>query len=141
MPNDLVVGVTLEDGSKELVYLDTNYNSTFALMHEDYQLDALPVDLDSGQIQLFVLSPVDLAVSKIARLAESDREDIEALVRAGLTSADEIKARAQSALGGYVGGLEMIRANLRDAVDIARQAERETVQPTRNARRGFDPTR
>jgi hypothetical protein len=45
-------------------------------------------------IQLFVLSPVDLAVSKIARLADNDREDIQALVRLGLTTAQAIEQRA-----------------------------------------------
>jgi hypothetical protein len=33
LPNDLMVEVTLEDGTQQVVYLDTNYNSTFALMH------------------------------------------------------------------------------------------------------------
>jgi len=68
IPNDLMVEVTLEDGSPQVIYLDTNYNSTFALMHEDYQDDAIPVDLGFEHIQVRVLSPVDLAVSKIARL-------------------------------------------------------------------------
>ncbi|WP_454765547.1 DUF6036 family nucleotidyltransferase [Cupriavidus campinensis] len=123
LPQDLLVEVTLEDSSTQVIYLDTNYNSTFALMHEDYQEDSIPVDLGLEQIRVRVLSPTDLAVSKIARLADNDREDIQALVAAGLTSADEIEARATDALGGYVGGVEMLRANLRDAVAIARKAE------------------
>jgi len=123
LPQDLLVEVTLEDSSTQVIYLDTNYNSTFALMHEDYQEDSIPVDLGLEQIRVRVLSPTDLAVSKIARLADNDREDIHALVAAGLTSADEIEARATDALGGYVGGVEMLRANLRDAVAIARKAE------------------
>ena len=45
LPNDLAVEIALEDGTPQLVYLDTNYNPTFALMHEDYQNDAIPVDL------------------------------------------------------------------------------------------------
>lgn len=39
LPKDLMVEVTLEDGTQQIVYLDTNYNSTFALMHEDYLND------------------------------------------------------------------------------------------------------
>lgn len=123
IPNDLAVEVTLEDGSSQLVYLDTNYNPTFALMHEDYQDDSQPVDLGLTHIRVNVLSPVDLAVSKIARLADNDREDIETLVRLGLTTADEIEVRANEAIAGYVGGMEMLRANLRDAIGIARSAE------------------
>lgn len=123
LPNDLMVEVTLEDGSPQIIYLDTNYNSTFALMHEDYQDDAIPVDLGLESIRVHVLSPVDLAVSKIARLADNDREDIQELVRLGLTTADEIEQRATSALAGYVGGQAMLLLNIRDAVSLAREAE------------------
>lgn len=123
LPNDLMVEVTLEDGTEQIVYLDTNYNSTFALMHEDYLDDAIPVDLGVDQIRVYVLSPVDLAVSKIAQFADNDKEDIAALVRLGLTSADEIERRATDALVGYVGGQAMLEMNLRDAVALARDVE------------------
>jgi hypothetical protein len=123
LPNDLMVEVTLENGTRQVVYLDTNYNPTFALMHEDYPDDAIPVDLETDRIRVHVLSPVDLAVSKIARFADNDKEDIAALVRLGLTSADEIERRATSALAGYIGGQAMLLPNLRDAVDLARRVE------------------
>lgn len=123
LPNDLMVEVILEDGSPQVIYLDTNYNPTFALMHEDYLDDAIPVDFGLDNMRVLVLSPVDLAVSKIARLAQNDREDIQALVRLGLTTADEIEERATSALAGYVGGQAMLLLNLRDAVALAREAE------------------
>ncbi len=122
LPNDLMVQVQLEDGSEQVVYLDTNYNSTFALMHEDYLDAALPLDLGLSHIRLFVLSPVDLAVSKIARFAENDQEDIAALVRLGLTHACEIEERATSAMVGYIGSLAMLKLNLRDALALARRA-------------------
>ncbi|TDF52833.1 DUF6036 family nucleotidyltransferase [Cupriavidus sp. L7L] len=136
LPQDVLVDVVLEDGTPRVIYLDTNYNPTFALMHEDYQEDSIPVDLGLEHIQVRVLSPTDLAVSKIARLADNDREDIRALVAAGLTSADEIEARATHALGGYVGGMAMLQANLRDAVEIAREAERHpTAEPVHRQQR------
>lgn len=131
LPNDLMVEVTLEDGSRQVVYLDTNYNSAFALMHENYLDDAIPVDLGVDQLRVHVLSPVDLAVSKIARFADNDKEDIAALVRLGLTSADEIEQRATSALSSYIGGQAMLKLNLIDAVALARKAESERAAPLR----------
>ena len=131
LPNDLMVEITLEDGTEQVVYLDTNYNSTFALMHEDYLDDSIPVDLGMDQIRVHVLSPVDLAVSKIARFADNDKDDIAALVWLGLTSADEIEHRATSALAGYVGGQAMLKLNLRDAVALAREVESERVAAQR----------
>ena len=123
LPNDLMVEVTLEDGTPQVVYLDTNYNSTFALMHEDYLDDAIPVDLGVERLRVHVLAPVDLAVSKIARFADNDKEDIAALVRLGLTSADAIERRANSALPGYIGGQALLKLNLRDAIALARKVE------------------
>lgn len=113
----------LDDGAPQVVYLDTNYNASFALMHEDYLADALPVDLGLEQIRLHVLAPVDLAVSKIARLADNDREDICALVQLGLTNADAIEQRATQAMAGYVGSMAMLQLNLRDAVALARRTQ------------------
>ena len=137
IPNDLIVDVTLEDGTCESVYFDTNYNSSFALMHEDYLDDVIPLDLSLEYIKLHILSPLDLAVSKIARFADNDKDDIAALVHRGLTTADEIEQRATSALGGYVGGIAMLRLNLRDAVALARQVEagREHSADSGNLRR------
>jgi hypothetical protein len=128
MPSDIMAQVTLEDGSSQLVYFDTNYNSTFALMHEDYQQDVMDVDLGLSMVHVKVLSPVDLAVSKIARLADNDKEDIVALVQLGLTSSEEIEQRATEALVNYVGNLQMLRLNIQDAVDLAKAAEDKARQ-------------
>jgi hypothetical protein len=92
-------------------------------MHEDYVQDSEPVYLGLKYIDVRVLSPVDLAVSKIARLADNDREDIYSLVHLGLTSAQEIEVRAREAIGGYLGGMGTLKANLSDAVQLARRAE------------------
>lgn len=125
LPRDLLVDVVLENGTTQTLYLDTNYNSTFALMHEDYLNDSIPIALSTNKIQVRVLSPVDLAVSKISRFADHDKEDIVALVRHGLVTADEIEKRALDALPEYVGREETVRLNLRDAIAIARQNEQK----------------
>lgn len=129
IPGDLIVDVTLEDGTRQAVYFDTNYNSSFALMHEDYTDDAILLDLGIEHIRLYVLSPLDLAVSKIARFAENDKEDIAALLRLGLTNADEIEHRATSAMAGYVGGLSMLKQNLKDALALARTVGNHLEKP------------
>lgn len=123
IPGDLTVDISLDNGEKGSLYFDTNYNSTFALMHEDYIEDSIFIDLGLEHIRLHVLSPLDLAVSKISRFAENDREDICQLVRLGLTTSTEIEERATSAMAGYVGGEAMLKLNLRDALLMARKIE------------------
>jgi hypothetical protein len=126
VPQDLVVDVTLEDGTPALVHFDTSYNASFALMHEDYLRDALPLDMGIDNIQLHVLSPLDLAVSKVARFADNDKDDIAELVRLGLVRADDLERRALAAVGRFVGGQAMLLLNLRDAVALARRVQAQS---------------
>lgn len=107
------------------LYFDTNYNPRFALMHEDYQVDSVLVDIGVPNIELRVLAPVDLAVSKIARWADVDQEDIADLVRAGLVTATAMQQRAEEALARYIGNLSEVRARIESAVELAAQVEVE----------------
>lgn len=125
VPTDLFVPVELPDGSTEDIYFDSNFSTTLGLIHEDYQRDSVPVELGLKYIAVRVLSPVDLAVSKISRLADPDKEDIHDLVYAELTSAAEIESRAEEALSYFIGNTSSLRFNIRDALEIARSAERE----------------
>ena len=119
LPADLSVTAKLENGSDQLIFLDTNYNPTYALMHEDYQADALPVDLGTTMLRLHVLSPVDLVVSKLSRFAVNDQEDIATLIGAGLASGDGIASRAREALSGYVGNATTLLGHLDTALRLA----------------------
>lgn len=130
LPNDLMIDVTLENGEQQVLYFDTNYNSTFALMHEDYEQDALQVDLGLTYVRLYVISPVDLAVSKLARFAENDQEDIAALVQLGLVSSEEIRQRATHALTAYIGNMSTLEFNLKEAVALAYHIETGDSPPS-----------
>lgn len=127
LPADLVVATA--DGT--MLYLDASYNSTFALMHEDYLDDAVPVPIGTGMIQVYVLSPVDLVISKIARFAGPDAEDIESVIARCRIPAADIQQRAEEALGGYVGNTDYLRMNLRDVLKIAERLAGEA--PAGNA--------
>lgn len=127
LPADLVVATA--DGT--MLYLDASYNSTFALMHEDYLDDAVPVPIGTGMIQVYVLSPVDLVISKIARFAGPDAEDIESVIARFRIPAADIQQRAEEALGGYVGNTDYLRMNLRDVLKIAERLAGEA--PAGNA--------
>ncbi|MDB5907348.1 MAG: hypothetical protein JWP34_1462 [Massilia sp.] len=117
LPRDLVV----ETKAGNMLYLDPTYNSTFALMHERYLDDVIRTPLGTEHIEVYVLSPVDLIVSKIARYNGPDPQDIESLItRFGIT-AEEIEKRAEEALVGYVGNVDYLRMNLRDVLDKARK--------------------
>ncbi len=128
VPSDLLV----ETKGGQVLYLDTNYNSTFALMHEDYIHDAIKVPVDSHLIEVYVLSPVDLIVSKIARLSGPDREDIESIIKAQRVTAEEIEKRANEAMAGYIGNHSNVLHNLSEVLKIARGVD-ELAPPCDNS--------
>lgn len=107
-----------EEGRARLLYFDTQYNDSFALLHHAAYDEALPIEVqgvDARRLEVRLLAPLDLAVSKLSRFSEQDQEDIRALARAGLLNASALRRRADAALPDYVGNLERIR----NAIDIA----------------------
>lgn len=124
LPDNLEVAYVDADGAARLLYLDRQYNESFALLHEDVHKDSLPVKIDGinpAIIDVRAFTPVDLAVSKIARFAEHDQDDICALARAGLIMADKVRERAEEALGNYVGNLASVKTSIRLACELIRE--------------------
>jgi hypothetical protein len=127
LPEDLEVAYRDADGAARLLYFDRQYNDTFALLHPDAHDDAVPLALpgvDAQVIEVRLLSPLDLAVSKIGRLSDTDRSDISALARHGLIGKNALRERAGEAAGGYVGDLDRLRNSIDIAVRIVEDAER-----------------
>ena len=123
LPDNLEVAYVDADGAARVLYFDRQYNESFALLHEDVHHDSLPVKIDgvdSAIIDVRAFAPVDLAVSKIARFADHDQDDIRALARAGLIMADEVRERAEQALGNYVGNLASVKTSIRLACALVR---------------------
>lgn len=115
---DIEVSYRDPDGRARLMYLDRNYNDTLGLLHEDAYEDSQPVAIpgvDRKLMEVRVLSPVDLAVTKLARFTDQDREDIRLLAQKRLIDSGAVCKRAEEALGGYVGDA----APVRTSIDIA----------------------
>lgn len=131
LPDNLDIAYQGADGSAQLLYLDSQYNETFALMHENAHRDSEPLvlpDVDARILDIRLLTPADLAVSKIARLSGQDREDIASLARTGLVNANALRTRAEAAMAGYVGDLVRLRGNVESACGIVGDVEKRAVR-------------
>lgn len=116
--DDIQVSYRDADGRARLMYLDRNYNDALGLLHEDAYEDSRPVEvpgIDRKLMDVRVLSPVDLAVTKLARFTDQDRQDIQLLARRALIGSAAVRRRAEEALAGYVGDA----APVRTSIDIA----------------------
>lgn len=117
-PSDLQVAYRDADGHARLLYFDTQYNDSFALLHHNAYDDAVPIALagvDARRLEVKLLTPLDLAVSKLSRFSEQDQLDIRALARERLIDPTQLRRRAEEALPDYVGKLDRIKTS----IDIA----------------------
>lgn len=120
-PDNLQVSYRGADGQSRLLYFDTQYNTTYALLHEDAEADAYPIRIegvDPRRLDVRLLTPLDLAVSKLSRFEAHDREDILALARLRLIDAKSLRKRAEEALPGYVGDVERVRNSINIACKL-----------------------
>lgn len=131
LTDDLSVSYRDIDGHARVLYLDRNYNDSLGLLHENAYRDSLPVTipgLDSHLIEVRVLSPLDLAVSKLSRFSDQDRQDIEALAHEGMITAKALRRRSEFALVGYVGNIDVVK----NTIDIACRLTDVSNPPAKN---------
>ncbi len=135
LPDGLDIAWRDDDGSARLLYFDRQYNDTFGLMHEDAYADSIALALagvDPRALDVRILTPLDLAVSKLGRYSAQDRADIATLAERGLLDPVALENRALEALGSYVGDTRRLRSSITDAV-------RMVANRTRQSAAGPDP--
>jgi hypothetical protein len=136
LPSDLDVNYLDETGTPRLLYFDRQYNDTFGLLHEEANDDSISIRLsgvDARKLDVRLLSPLDVAVSKLARFENHDRTDILALAEAGLITERQLRSRAEEALAAYVGNVAGLRVSLDLACKLVAEVE--------SSRRGRVPAR
>lgn len=105
----------------QLLY-DRTFTPTLGPLHEDYQDDAIQIAtrMKPSPLWLYVVTPADLAVSKLGRFGERDIEDILTLIRLGKLTIDDFLERAREAAKYYVGNPATINSHIEH---IKRRAE------------------
>lgn len=135
LPTGLEEAYVDRDGNPASVYLDGNYNDTLGPFHESAFRVSTPwkiAGINPALVDVRVLAPMDLAISKLGRFSDLDKEDIVAMAAAGLIDADVFEKRAKEALDYYVGHPAMPRRNLADALKLIRA---NTPSPKRGSAR------
>jgi hypothetical protein len=140
LPADLDVNYLDASGAPRLLYFDRQCSDTFGLLHEDANDDSLSIRLagvDASKLDVRLLSPLDVAVSKLARFENHDRTDILALAEAGLITERRLRRRAEEALAAYVGNTAGVRVSLDLACQLIAgvQAGRRARAPAKPGRR------
>ena len=103
IPEDLFVVWLNEEGSLEQVHYDHTYNSTFGLLHEDYEDRAVHMITIDDKFEINLLSPEDLIISKLIRFAQNDEEDIQNIIKTGKVDQTHLYELAKDAISVGVG--------------------------------------
>lgn len=131
LPEDLEVSYRDADGAARLLYFDRQYSDAFALMHQDAHDDSLPLTLpgfDANVLEIRLLAPVDLAVSKLARFSSQDGDDIASLARHKLIESKKLRRRAEEALAAYVGELTRVKGSIDIACRVVEDLEKRRAK-------------
>lgn len=127
-PNDLIVSFVGSNQLKKIVYFDANYNTNFSLIHPDFENDSFRVlgdEFKSDKLQLHLISPVDLVLSKLARFKDNDREHVIAFALDKLVTTKLLNSRANEALECHLGNTDKLLFNLKEASKRINEAHRD----------------
>ena len=136
LPDDLEVSYPDADGIAQILFVDRQYNDSFALMHEEAYDDSVPFSLKGVDPQILdvrLLSALDLAVSKISRFSHQDREDILTLAKRGLIKTDALRRRAEAAAAAYVGNQNSLQTSIKLACALVEDVENRTESHERHS--------
>lgn len=116
IPKDLIIQSTLTSGLDFTGYFNTNFNIAYVLLHPEALVSAIPIKTDFKKLCPYILSPLDVAVSKVERFSALDQADIEALLKLGIFSVKDLEGRALGALNEYFGNTTQLRNRVDRAI-------------------------
>jgi hypothetical protein len=93
-------------------------NTTLGPLHEDYEdrVIRLTTQSDIPNVEVYVASPVDVAISKLGRFGDRDQKDIQSLLRLPFVNVNEFERLAREAIGYYVGNKMPVLGNLESSL-------------------------
>lgn len=117
-----------EEGVTQMLELDTSFNTTLAPLHEDYEdrVIRLVTQSNAPNVEVYVASALDVAISKLGRFGERDQHDIQALLRLSHVDIGEFERLAREAISYYVGDAARILGNLNVVLDDYHRTEGES---------------
>ncbi len=114
-----------EEGVTQMLELDVSFNTTLAPLHEDYEDRVVRLVTQSSvpNVEVYVASALDVAISKLGRFGGRDQHDIQALLQLSHVDIGEFERLARAAISYYVGDETRILGNLEVVLDDYHRSE------------------
>lgn len=108
-----------EDGLPQSLVWDGGFSPSIASIAADYEERAIPIHITKSKlVNIYLVSAVDIAVSKIGRLETVDRQDIKALYRNHLFTLEEFKEIAAIARDYCTTAINKLEFNIKMAISL-----------------------
>ena len=116
---------TDDAGVVQILELDISFNTTLAPLHEDYEdrVIRLMIQSHAPNVEVYVASALDVAISKLGRFGERDQNDIQTLLQLPYVDIKEFERLAREAISYYVGDETRILGNLKMMLDEYHHSE------------------
>ncbi|WP_133469451.1 DUF6036 family nucleotidyltransferase [Paraglaciecola marina] len=98
------------EGDK-VISLDDTFNVGLPTLHPDYKERVIPLSVGNTILHVYLVSAIDIAISKLERCQADDVTDIVALYKKGYFTIDEFEVLAIEA-SGYSINPEKLRLNI-----------------------------
>ncbi len=111
-----------EEGDYCMLDFDGNFNPTIAPIHPDYKERASCIHItQSKSVSLYLVSAVDIAVSKLGRFESVDRKDIIDLFQKNMFTIEEFIETAEEAEKYYGIATDKLKFNVKMSINILRE--------------------
>ena len=122
---NIAIAYADDGGEQRLLSLDGSYSIDIGLRHPGcFEQAEYFLSSTNGRIRLYLLNPLDLAVTKTGRYQAHDRTDIALLAGAGLLDAENFRQRATEALDYLATDPAMVQINIDEAVELIEKTSR-----------------
>lgn len=116
------VGFDDEEGDYCMLDFDGNFNPTIAPIHPDYkERSSLLYTTKSKLVSLYLVSAVDIAITKLGRFESIDREDIINLFQNKMFTLEDFRETAEEAKSYCGVATDKLEFNINMAIDLLKE--------------------
>lgn len=116
------VGFDDEEGDYCMLDFDGNFNPTIAPIHPDYKERSSLLHLTQSKlVSLYLVSAVDIAVSKLGRFESVDREDIVNLFQNNMFTIEDFRETAEEAKNYCGVATDKLEFNIDMAINLLQE--------------------
>ena len=119
------------------LYIDSIFHPRFYIMSKDYISNSIPIDIFKYEkdnivtIKPYIISPIDLILSKLSRWSANDQNDVYSLIENHFVVKEQLKDEIELALAfttiGYIDNANKLNNNINECLDMFQKVNSKNI--------------